>query len=274
LTRQRGMLPPASQSQSVYDSLSSCPSLARPAAASPAAGTNRHGTKRTVRRSPSVTRCPSGQKPRARPEPARTGHGPSAARCGSVTKTGAGRPLRARPAGHRSISRPPADSLTPAGPLSTSSRHRHSRPPSKGWLDGLPDPPFSGLSIRRHAVLPRCINVPGLRPDPGRTGLAALSRHTPAAWAARGKGSPCTRLQPRAPYPYGGAPDTPPYATWAYSWIRLPSRSRVAGTRMGRLCLGPGQLSGFTHLSDRMAVVSLCAGAGVPRCAVCGRFGG
>jgi hypothetical protein len=141
-----------------------------------------------------------------RPEPARTGRGPSPARCGSVTKSGAGRPFRARSAGHRDISRPPTDTLTPADPLLNNSRHRHSRPPSKGWLDGLSDHPFSGLSIQRRAVLPGVSMSRGSAPDPGRTGLAAPSRHTPAACAARGAGSPSTPSPTTGTAPIGWRP--------------------------------------------------------------------
>jgi hypothetical protein len=130
-----------------------------------------------------VSLHPSGQKPRARPEPARTGRGPSPARRGSVTKSAAGRPLRARSAGHRGISRPPTDSLTPAGPLLNSSRHRHSRPPSKGWRDGLSDHPFSGLSIRRRAVLP---GVSMSRAPPGPRQDGARRSLTPYPCCLRG----------------------------------------------------------------------------------------
>ena len=119
---------------------------------------------------------------------------------------------------HRGISRPPADSLTPADPLLNSSRHRHSRPPGKGWPDGMSDHPFSGLSIRRRAVLPRGYGVRGRRAPscrgPGRS-PGTLIHRLPARHAARVPHAP--RLQRRVPHPSGGAPDTPPASMQAQS---------------------------------------------------------
>jgi hypothetical protein len=92
-------------------------------------------------------------------------------------------------------------------PAVNSSRHRHSRPPSKGWPDRLSDPSVQRLINTKTRRLAQGVWREGTA-SPVLPGPGAEPRDidTPAACAARGKGSPCTPSPATGTAPIGWRP--------------------------------------------------------------------
>ena len=111
-------------------------------------------------------------------------------------------------------------------PAVNSSRHRHSRPPSKGWPDRLSDPSVQRLINTKTRRLAQGVWREGRRAPscrgPGRS-PGTLIHRLPARHAARVPHAP--RLQRRAPHPSGGAPDTPPASMQAQKRSSKPRRN-------------------------------------------------